>query len=279
MRFRRLVVVTLAFALASLAFTQQPPRRPITETDIFRFLWVADPQISPDGKRVAFTRVHVDDKGEAYESSLWSVPADGSAAPTRLSSGTRDAQPRWSPDGRRLAFLRAPMKDGKPQPPQIYVMPLNGGEAWQLADVPEGASAPGWSPDGSRIAFLCAANDKDLEKQKKEKAARKRVQDERKKEEEKQPDSGAKAAEGSAKPDAAGKSRPTPPSTRATRAPSPAPSIASTGPATSIRSTSRTYGWWTSPTPPMSPSPPGRSLPASTTRTIPSGRPMARGST
>src|SRR5438445_10015288 len=114
MRFRRLALVSLLFLLATLALTQQQPgaKRLITEKDIFRFLWVADPEISPDGHRVAFTRVSVNDKGDGYDSAIWSVAADGSSAPTRMSSGTRDAQPRWSPDGKRLAFLRAPMKEG-----------------------------------------------------------------------------------------------------------------------------------------------------------------------
>ncbi len=200
MRFRRFVAVTLALVLAAAASSQQPPKRLITEQDIFRFLWVAGPRISPDGKRVAFTRVNVDDKGEGYETSIWSAPTDGSAAPVRLSSGTHDAQPRWSPDGKRLAFLRIPMKDGKPQPTQVFVLPLEGGEAWQVTDVPQGAAGPVWSPDGARIAFLSDANEKDLEKQKREKAFRQRVQDEKKKEEEKPPEPAAKAAKGPAKP-------------------------------------------------------------------------------
>ncbi|MDP9267990.1 MAG: S9 family peptidase, partial [Acidobacteriota bacterium] len=127
MRLRRLAVLTFVFVFATLALTQlalteQPARRLITEKDIFRFLWVADPEISPDGHRVAFTRVRVNDKGDGYETSLWSAAADGSGSPTRMSSGTRDAQPRWSPDGKRLAFLRTALKDGKPGPAQIYVM-------------------------------------------------------------------------------------------------------------------------------------------------------------
>ena len=180
MRARRVAVFCLIFLLVAVALSQTQAKRLITEKDIFRFFWVADPEISPDGKRVAFTRVRVNDKGDGYETSIWSAPADGSAAPTRMSSGTRDAQPRWSPDGMRLAFLRAPLQDGKPGQPQIFVMPLSGGEAWQLTDVPKGASSLVWSPDGKRIAFLCEANDKDIEKQKKEKAAHKRVQDEQK---------------------------------------------------------------------------------------------------
>ncbi|HSE49899.1 MAG TPA: S9 family peptidase [Terriglobales bacterium] len=201
MRFRRFAAVSLVFLLATLALTQQPARRLITEKDIFRFIWVADPQLSPAGDRVAFTRVVVNDKGDGYETSLWSVAADGQSEPTRLTSGTRDAQPRWSPDGKRLAFLRAPLKDGKPAPAQLFVMPLSGGEAWQLTDVPNGASAAVWSPDGKRIAFTSDTNEKDLAKQKKERAARKTVQDEKKEEPgEKKPGSETATGEGSAKP-------------------------------------------------------------------------------
>ncbi|HUR82484.1 MAG TPA: S9 family peptidase, partial [Thermoanaerobaculia bacterium] len=152
-------------------------KRAITETDIFRFVWVADPQPSPDGTRVAFTRVTVNEKGDGYETAIWIVPADAGAPPARLTSGTRDSQPRWSPDGKRIAFLRAPMRDGKPEPAQIHVLSLTGGEAWRLTDVAGGTSAAVWSPDGKRIAFTSTANAKDLEKQRKEKSNKKTAQD------------------------------------------------------------------------------------------------------
>jgi len=203
MRFRRLAAVSLVFLLATLALTQTPAKRFITEKDLFRFIWVADPQPSPAGDRVAFTRVVVNDKGDGYETSIWSVATKGDSEPTRLTSGTRDAQPRWSPDGRRLAFLRAPLKDGKPGPPQLFVMPLSGGEAWQLTDLPTGTSAAVWSPDGKRIAFTSDANEKDLAKQKKERAARKTVQDEKreeKRDEAKPPAPETAPGEGSARP-------------------------------------------------------------------------------
>jgi dipeptidyl aminopeptidase/acylaminoacyl peptidase len=203
MRVRRIAPLVLVLALVTLALTQTPAKRLITEKDIFRFFWVADPEISPDGHRVAFTRVRVNDKGDGYETSIWSVPADGSAEPQRMTEGTRDAQPRWSPDGKRMAFMRTPMKDGKPGDAQIFVMPLNGGEAWQLTDVPNGAGEVRWSPDGKRIAFICDANEKDIAKHAKEKAARKRVQDQPpslKTEEEKKPAGTATSTgEGSAK--------------------------------------------------------------------------------
>lgn len=177
MRTARLLaaILLLHFALASLA--QQPAKRLIADTDIFRFVWVTDPRPSPDGTRVAFTRVTVNEKGEGYDTALWIVPADGSEQPRRLTAGTRDSQPRWSPDGKRIAFLRTPMRDGKPDPAQIHILSLSGGEAWRLTDVPRGTSAAVWSPDGKRIVFTSGANAKDLAKQKREKAARKTAQD------------------------------------------------------------------------------------------------------
>ncbi len=177
MRTTRVLAALFVLHLASASIAQQPAKRVITETDLFRFVWVADPQPSPDGTRVAFTRVTVNEKGEGYDTALWIVPADGSAPPTRLTAGTRDSQPRWSPDGKRIAFLRTPLRDGKPEPPQIHLLSLGGGEAWRLTDVPRGTSPAVWSPDGKRIAFTGSANAKDLEKQRREKSARKTAQD------------------------------------------------------------------------------------------------------
>lgn len=177
MRTSRVLATLLVLHLAHASLAQQPAKRLLTETELFRFVWVADPRPSPDGTRVAFTRVTVNEKGDGYDTAVWIVPADGGAPPARLTVGTRDSQPRWSPDGRRIAFLRAPLRDGKPEPPQIHILSLSGGEAWRLTDVPRGASAAVWSPDGKRIAFTSSANAKDLARQRRENAARKTAQD------------------------------------------------------------------------------------------------------
>src|SRR5580765_8475382 len=112
MSFSTRHVVFLVVVAGSSLLAQSPEDPATTEKDIFRFVWVADPQVSPDGTRVAFTRVNVNDEGTSYETSIWSVPADAAAAPARMTGETHDSQPRWSPDGRSLAFLRAAMKDG-----------------------------------------------------------------------------------------------------------------------------------------------------------------------
>lgn len=152
----------MAFAVCS-GFLGAADRRPITETDILKFQWVADPQISPDGKEVAYVLVSVNEKEDRYETSLWTVGTSGSAAPRRLTAGPRDSVPRWSPNGRTLAFVRAP---GEKDRPQIHLLPLSGGEALKLTDLPKGAGAPNWSPDGKTIAFTSTTSDEDLAEKK-----------------------------------------------------------------------------------------------------------------
>jgi dipeptidyl aminopeptidase/acylaminoacyl peptidase len=134
-------------------------QRAISDSDLFAFRWVASPQISPDGRQSAYVLVTVNAKHDGYETSLWVVGTDGASAPRRLTAGPRDGAPRWSPDGSTLAFLRA--KDGRPQ---LYLLPLGGGEAQQLTDLPKGASLAVWSPDGKTIAFTSTTTPEDLAK-------------------------------------------------------------------------------------------------------------------
>ena len=112
---------------------------------------------------MAYVLVSVNEKEDRYETSLWTVGTSGSAASRRLTAGPRDSAPRWSPDGRTLAFLRAP---GEKDRPQIYYLPLSGGEARKLTDLPKGAGAPHWSPDGKTIAFTSTTSDEDLAEKK-----------------------------------------------------------------------------------------------------------------
>lgn len=159
---RRLAAYSLAAMLALAAIAHAEPRG-ITETDLFKFVWVGDTRVSPDGRRAVFVRVTVNQKDDTYDTALWLVPADGSGPPRPLTSGSRDTAPRWSPDGRQIAFLRAPLKDGRPQPPQVFLLDMGGGEARQLTDVKRGAGSPAWAPDGRTIAFTTSVGPKDEE--------------------------------------------------------------------------------------------------------------------
>jgi dipeptidyl aminopeptidase/acylaminoacyl peptidase len=136
-------------------------RRNITEHDLFNFQWIGDPQVSSSGNDVAYVAVTVDEKRADYETALFRVSVAGGDA-RRLTSGKRDSSPCWSPDGKYLAFLRSTEKDGKPQPPQLWVLPMAGGEPAQLTRLPLGVQQPAWSPDGKTIAFLAVANEQDM---------------------------------------------------------------------------------------------------------------------
>jgi len=140
-------------------------KRSITEKDLFDFVWIGDPQSSPDGMRVAFVRVTVNEKKEGYNTSIWSVPVAGGEEPHQLTKGDHDSAPRWSPDGKYMLFLRATEKDGKPEPPQLSILSMAGGDSFAFTDLPKGASNPVWAPDGKTIAFMSETNADDLAKQ------------------------------------------------------------------------------------------------------------------
>jgi dipeptidyl aminopeptidase/acylaminoacyl peptidase len=159
-------VILLALSIG----TAPAQKRPITEKDLWDFVWIGDPQVSPDGSRVAFVRVTVNEKKEGYNTSIWSVPVAGGEAPRQLTKGNHDTTPRWSPDGKFLAFLRSTEKDAKPEPPQLAMLPMAGGDSFVFTDLPKGAGSPVWAPDGKNIAFTSETNGEDLAKQEKKKS-------------------------------------------------------------------------------------------------------------
>ena len=129
-------------------------RRPVTAQDLTRLRGVSDPQISPDGRRVAFVITTASEERDEYLSNIWVVGTEG-GEPRRFTTGpTKDTLPRWSPDGRWLAFVsdRGPKKKS-----QLYAMPGDGGEAIQLTDLANGVFGQwgvAWSPDSTRLAFV-----------------------------------------------------------------------------------------------------------------------------
>lgn len=141
-------VVLASFLLLLPAAAQ---KRPITHEDVFLMHRVGSPVVSPDG-RVAVFSVTEPSYDQAQESSdLWVVETSGGATPRRLTF-TRGAESGvvFSPDGRTLAFTARREGD---EAPQVYLLPLDGGEARRLTNRPTGASSPVFRPDGKALLY------------------------------------------------------------------------------------------------------------------------------
>ena len=167
MRSRVSLLLIIVVSLAAPAFAQ---KRNITEKDIFNFVWIGDPQLSPDGARVAFVRVTVNEKKDGYNTAIWTV-ATATGETRQLTNGPRDTTPRWSPDGKYLVFVRAPEVSGRTEPAQLFMLAMSGGEPFQFTTLPRGAGGPQWSPDGRMIAFFNSATPEEIAKAEKKNAA------------------------------------------------------------------------------------------------------------
>src|SRR5881392_3330294 len=132
-------------------------------SDVYSLTGAVDPRLHPDGSRVAFVVWWIDEQACDYRSAIWLASVDGSVPPRKLTSGDkRDTSPRWAPDGSRIAFLSA---RGEKSPRQLYVLPLDGGEATKLTELEEDVAAIAWSPDGTRIAFASRVRDSPYEEE------------------------------------------------------------------------------------------------------------------
>lgn len=145
---RTLAAVALA-ASASLAMTAMPafaePLKLETYLDIES---VGDPQISPDGSQIIFTRTHIDKMNDRRSSSVWIMNSDGSKKRQLMAKG---GNVRWSPDGSRIAFIAADDK-GKPQ---LFTRWMDAEGA--ISQITYGTERPRgvfWAPDGQSIAFM-----------------------------------------------------------------------------------------------------------------------------
>lgn len=143
----------LASALFALAMLSPPGSAQdksgkLTAMDEFNLQIATDPQISPDGKKIAYVRGFADPMSDRRYSNLWIVNADGSDHRALTTGNRSDSSPRWSPDGTRLAYLAE--SEGKTQ---IYVRWMDTGQTARITDLTEGPSDLSWSPDGKIIAY------------------------------------------------------------------------------------------------------------------------------
>jgi dipeptidyl aminopeptidase/acylaminoacyl peptidase len=121
----------------------------VRPADLEHLVLPADPQLHPDGRRVAYVLSEVDVEDDRYVRTIHVWDGDGTR---RFSHGPSDTSPRWSPDGRWLAFLRKGSEDDAKS--QLHVMRADGGEAERRTDLALGVSDLAWAPDSSRLVVV-----------------------------------------------------------------------------------------------------------------------------
>lgn len=119
--------------------------------DLQKIVSLRDPQISPNGKEIAVIVSTPDWKTDKAKQEIDLVDVTTGARRALTSNREGVASPQWSPDGTRLAFVA---KDPETQKPQIFVLPMNGGDALRVTDNKQGVDTYSWSPDGKQIAFI-----------------------------------------------------------------------------------------------------------------------------
>ncbi len=138
-------------------------KRRFSPEDSYRLRAAIDPQLSPDGRRVAFVVGEVDQEADRMALSIWVAPTDGSSPPRPFSEGPSDTSPRWSPDGRWLAFIS--VADDKPLHAHVRLAPLDGGSPRPLGGLPGPVSQLAWSPGSSKLVVVCLTGGRDPDKE------------------------------------------------------------------------------------------------------------------
>jgi len=123
-------------------------KRPITFDDLMKVQRISDPQVSPDGRWIAYVQGAVDFEANKVVKHIWLIRAEG-GEPKQLTTGNgSDSRPRWSPDGESIAFISA--RGGKAQ---VWIIPVNGGEARQLTSISTEADGVTWASKGDALLF------------------------------------------------------------------------------------------------------------------------------
>ncbi len=151
-----MLFVLLLLAVAAPVFAPKP----FDLDALLKLSRVSDPQVSPDGRTVAFTVQTVDVAANKKPSNIYIVPVSGGAPVCITSAGETNDRPRWSPDSRQIAFI-----SDRGGSSQVWIMDADGGNPRQVTSLATEAGGVLYSPDGKNLVFTsdvypeCGAND------------------------------------------------------------------------------------------------------------------------
>ncbi len=150
-----LAALALGASTAALAAPATGPEPRFTGSDLFNLSAASDPQISPDGRTIAYVRQSADIMTDRNRSTIWVIDvASGRQQPLVAGSGAHFS-PRWSPDGTRLAYLSTAEGGAS----QLYVRWMASGEQARITGLPNSPNSLEWSPDGRSIAYAMIVPD------------------------------------------------------------------------------------------------------------------------
>jgi dipeptidyl aminopeptidase/acylaminoacyl peptidase len=141
---------SILFALVAIALLSQiaAAKRPMTVDDLMKVERISAPQVSPDGKWVAYVQGTVNLEANKVRRHLWLVPVEG-GTPKQLTRGEwSDTHPRWSPDSKALAFIST--RSGSAQ---VWIIPVDGGEARQVTTISTEADGVTWARGSNMLVF------------------------------------------------------------------------------------------------------------------------------
>ncbi len=162
--------VAIVCLLIAGSVEAQSGKRAIGLDDLAKVKAVGDPQVSPDGKWVAYTVGTVDAEKDKRDADVWMVSWNG-IEQIRLTStnDSSETNPRWSPDNKYLAFLTTRGDETrKKQGAQVWLLNRAGGEAQELTNIKGGVSDFAWSPDARRLVLVAKDPDPNEEPEKKD---------------------------------------------------------------------------------------------------------------